>query len=529
MEALVCTTDDELARELEQDAGALLITSEAFVPAAAAAVLQTVSEQPQWSDLPIVLLADRDDSTSRKAGTGGLLRSAANVTVLERPVRGLTLVTAMHSALRARHRQYEVRDLVLRERSARRDAESASLVKDEFLATVSHELRTPLNAILLWSQLLSSGVVGPEKATAGLRSIEESAKAQSKLIEDLLDVSRMIGGKLKVNLQTIDLRPVIEAAIDVVRPSAHSKSQKLETIIETVAPVRADSDRLQQIIWNLLSNAIKFTPREGRVSIHLTEIDGHARIVVRDTGKGINSQFLPHVFERFRQADASPRRLQSGLGLGLAITRQLVELHGGSIQAESDGDGMGSTFTVELPLARCETDTAQQIAGVSIGDSALGNSGRSLTGLWVLLVEDDAATREAMTYTLSECEALVTALPTAAAALEWLAERSADHWPDILLSDLGLPGMDGHELLRQVRGFERMHGLPPLPALLITAYARVEDRRRALEVGFTECIAKPLEPGRLVRVVAEIAAKIPELPPLEVKSESRGADHPRRP
>jgi signal transduction histidine kinase/CheY-like chemotaxis protein len=503
--SLVCAGDGELARELELGAGALLMTHEALVPAVLSVVLRVISVQPTWSDLPIVLLVDGGSSAGAAAGIVTRLRAIGNVIVLERPVRRVTLITAIQSALRARHRQYEIRDLVWRERSARRDAESSSLLKDEFLATVSHELRTPLNAILLWARLLGSGVVGAEKAMSGLRAIETSAEAQSKLIEDLLDVSRMIGGKLQVHLQTIEIYPTVQAAVEVVRPSAQAKRIELEAVTEAVGPVRADASRLQQVVWNLLSNAIKFTPHEGRVSIALESIDGHARIVVKDTGQGIDPQFLPHVFERFRQADATPRRLQSGLGLGLAISRQLIELHGGSIHAESGGAGLGSTFTVDLPLADHASEAEPRPSAPIASVAPAIEGGPSLTGVRVLLVEDDIATREAMKIVLSAHQADVTAVASAPAALEWLAAPPGDHRPHVLLSDLGLPGMDGYELLRRIRALERSHGFVPMPAVLVTAYARGEDRRRAREVGFAECVAKPLEPGRLANLVADLA------------------------
>ena len=353
---VACGDMDELARHLVDGAGAAVLSEEALAPAAVSALVAALSSQPAWSDLPVVLLAGEEPHPPRSAQAIAALRSAGTLTVLERPVRGLTLVTAVQAALRARRRQYEIRDLVERERAARQaadaalqEAEAASQVKDEFLATMSHELRTPLSAILLSTHLLNRGRMDEQRTKRALRAIERSAEAQSRLIEDLLDVSRMTLGKLHLDLRETDLGPVVHAAIDVVRPAAEARRIGLEAVVDPHAGlVQADPVRIQQVVWNLLSNAVKFTPMGGRASIRLERGEDHVRIQVADTGNGISPRFLPYVFERFRQADATA---QGGLGLGLAISRQLVELHGGTIRAESPGEGLGAAFTVELPLA----------------------------------------------------------------------------------------------------------------------------------------------------------------------------------
>lgn len=506
--SVACGSRDDLARHLRDGAGAVLLTEEALTPAVVSDLIAALTTQPPWSDLSVVLLAGGEPLSAENVRAVMALRSAGNLTVLERPVRGLTLLTGVQTALRARRRQYEIRDLVQSERAARLEAEAASQVKDEFLATVSHKLRTPLSAILLWTRLMAEGELQEREVQRGLRAVERSAVAQSRLVEDLLDVSRMISGKLHLSPREVELEPIVRAAVDVVRPAAEVKRISIEAMIEAGSTtVRGDPDRLQQVLWNLLSNAVKFTPAGGHVSIRLGRADGNARIEVADSGRGIRRQFLPHVFERFRQADTTTHRLQGGLGLGLAISRQLVELHGGAIRADSPGEGLGAVFTVELPLASTLGAAAPSVGTADPRSAGQAATRRSLDGFRVLLVEDDRDTREAMAHTLGHCGADVTAVGSGGAALDLLAATGGDSRPHVLLSDLGMPDMDGQELLRRIRGMERARGQPALPAAVITAYTHTNDRGMALDAGFAAHVPKPVEPEILVAVVERLARR----------------------
>ena len=341
----------ELTTMVRREAGAALLTEEALTADGVAELSAALGQQPSWSDLPVLLLlAGRECLVSESARPVAALRMAGNVTVLVRPVPAVALVTAVQSALRARRRQYEVRDLIQREQAARQQAETATRLKDEFLATVSHELRTPLSAILLWIRLLSSGRVETERMQEAFQSIEGSAELQSRLIDDLLDVSRMLSGRPRLAAEEVQLSRVAQQAVTVARPMADAENVSLQSTIDpTTGLIQGDADRIQQVIWNLLSNAIKFTSAGGCVSLDVRADGRDVLICVSDTGQGIAPEFLPHVFERFRQADASSTRRHGGLGLGLAITQQLVQLHGGSVDVQSGGLGKGTTFTVRLP------------------------------------------------------------------------------------------------------------------------------------------------------------------------------------
>ncbi|WP_437923010.1 hybrid sensor histidine kinase/response regulator [Sorangium sp. So ce291] len=508
---MACRHMEQLAAALREGAGTALLTEEALAPAAVSELLAALSAQPSWSDLPLVLLADATPHARSNQQAIAALRAAGNLTVLDRPVRELTLVTAVEAALRARRRQCEIRELVARERAARKAAEAAQAVaedavriKDAFLATVSHELRNPLNAILLWTRLLGSGRVDALKMQQGLQAVERSARAQSQLVEDLLDVSRMMAGKLQLRPRDTDLAQIAAAAVDAVRPAAEAKRIQLEAAHDAWAGlVRVDPDRIQQVLWNLLSNAVKFTPPGGRVQVRVWREEGELRVSVADTGDGITPEFLPHVFERFRQADTMPQR-QGGLGLGLAISRQLVELHGGTLSVDSPGEGLGAVFTVALPVgAAVDRAAAPAAARPRAGGAAA--VARPLRGLRVLLVEDDPDTRDVMAYTLGEQGAEVTAVGSARAALEVLSAADAGGRPNVLVSDLGMPDLDGYELLRRLRAMEGERGEPALPVALVTAYARTEDHARALAAGFAAHLAKPVEPDLLAEAINELA------------------------
>ncbi len=410
--------------------------------------------------------------------------------------------------IRQRQRAEEERaKLLVQEQKARAEAEKLNRLKDEFLSTVSHELRTPLNAILGWSNILRTSKVDAAKMHRALETIERNARSQAQLIDDLLDISRIITGKIRLNVQTVELLPVIEAAIDTVQPAADAKNIRLQSVLDPAAsPVLGDSERLQQIVWNLLTNAIKFTPKQGRVQVGLQRINSHIEIVVADTGQGISAEFLPHVFERFRQADGSITRSFGGLGLGLAIVRQLVELHGGTVHAQSPGEGQGATFTVKLPLlAVGPTAIEPERVHPTVGDSVPFDCSFQLDGLRILIVDDDPDMRDLLAYTLEVCGAEVIAVATANAAISALTDSSLPM--DILISDIGMPDEDGYSLLRRVRALKPENG-GRIPAIALTAYARTQDRTAALLAGFQSHIAKPVEPAELIAVIANLAGRI---------------------
>jgi len=429
-----------------------------------------------------------------------------DITLRKEAERELAEVAADNARLyeAAKKAADERKQLLESERHARAAAERASVMKDEFLATLSHELRTPLSAILGWSQVLRSRVPAPEDLQRGLETIERNARMQTQLIEDLLDMSRVTSGKLRLDVQPVMPSTFIEAALETVRPSADAKGVRLEPVLDSGAgPVSGDPARLQQVVWNLLSNAIKFTPKGGKVQVLLERVNSHLEISVADTGEGIAPEFLDHVFERFRQADASTTRQYGGLGLGLAIVRSLTELHGGTIAARSAGRGKGSTFTVNLPLAvirHTPGGSRQHPRAPAPLPSDWGDV--DLGGVKILVVDDQPDARELVARILTDCRALVVAASGAAEALELVQS-----WrPDVLVSDVGMPDMDGYMLLQKVRE------LPPdrggrTPAIALTAFARSEDRTRALHGGFQVHCSKPVEPAELIASVASVAGR----------------------
>jgi CheY-like chemotaxis protein/anti-sigma regulatory factor (Ser/Thr protein kinase) len=373
-------------------------------------------------------------------------------------------------------------------------------------------LRTPLTAILLWAKMLKTGDVEAAEYAEVFDTIERCAGAQQQLIEDLLDVSRMMSGKLRLNVRDAEVLSVVRAAVDAVRPAADAGGVTLHASLDPRSGrASIDPDRLQQVVWNLLNNAVKFTGRGGRVEVTLRRLDGELEIRVNDTGSGISPEFLPHLFERFRQADASTTRTHGGLGLGLAITRQLVELHGGSIRAESPGVGRGSMFTVRLPAAGAQPARAD--APPPPPDAAFEPT-PVLEGLRVLLVEDEPATRKVIQWMLEQCRAEVTAVPSAALAVAAFRECRRGGGFDVLLSDIGMPGQDGYEQVREIRELERQAGdAPPLPAVALTAYAGEEDRTKAEAAGFQAHVSKPVEPQVLISTIARLARRAPAASP----------------
>ncbi len=399
-------------------------------------------------------------------------------------------------------------ELLEREQAARAEAEEANRLKDEFLATVSHELRTPLNAILGWARILRSPELDPETRERAIETVERNARNQAQLIDDLLDVSRIISGKIRLDVQPLYLADAVRQACDAVQPAADAKEIRFEKLLDPRAgPVSGDADRLQQVVWNLLSNAVKFTPKGGRVQVRLERVDSRVEIIISDTGKGIGPEVLPHIFERFRQADSSTSRTHSGLGLGLAIVRHLVELHGGQVVAESAGLDQGATFTVSLPVAlfqRPETfDGSAPERAHPTRDRSVGFRPDSrLAGLRILIVEDEPDSRDLLVALLERCGAEVAATGSAAEAFDALKQRSLD----CIVSDIEMPGEDGYTFIRRVREAERESGRR-VPAVALTAYARTQDRMRALAAGFQMHVPKPVEPAELLTVVASLCGR----------------------
>ena len=643
----VCQNIEELCLKMLDHSGIIFLTGEALVPEAMLCLVEALAHQPTWSDIPIVVLTSGGAKTPANADALAALIEAGNVTLIERPVRVMTLLSTLKSALRARRRQYDVRQYLIKEapatdalkqseerlrialdaarlgswqlelatgrldcsaickanfglppeaecsydallkqihaddrervrgsieralrerevyreeyrivwpdgslhwilasgrgyydqegnpysmvgvtrditerkhaeeereqlltseRASRVEAEAASRLKDEFLATVSHELRTPLTAVLGWTHLLRGGRLDEAASAHALETVERNANSQNQLIDDLLDVSRIITGKLRLEVRSLAPASFIEAAVEAVLPAAEAKGIRLETELDAEAgSISGDPARLQQIVWNLLSNAIKFTPSGGRVCVRLMRVDSHIEICVSDTGNGISAEFLPYVFDRFRQADGSTRRQYGGLGLGLAIVRHLVELHGGTVMAESSGEGLGATFRVKLPLVPVYTGTAERMER---GQTAARNAEHfieypeKLDGLKVLVVDDEADTLELISVLLGQCGAEVTTARSSAEALS-LVEGLR---PDAIVSDIGMPGEDGFEFIRKLREQPAERG-GRIPAVALTAYARAEDRVRVLRSGYQMHVVKPVELAELVAIVAHIAGR----------------------
>jgi PAS domain S-box-containing protein len=400
--------------------------------------------------------------------------------------------------------------LLAKAEAAYRDADAANRSKDEFLATVSHELRTPLNAIMGWTQLLlakGANTADDERHRRGLETVVRNAKLQAQLIDDLLDVSRIISGKMRLDVQPTDLAAVIDAAVEAIRPAAEGKQIQLRRVLDPFAgPVMGDPARLQQVVWNLLSNAVKFTPKGGKIEVRLERVNSHVEILVADTGAGITPEFLPHVFDRFRQLDASTTRRHGGLGLGLSIVRHLVELHGGTVRVKSPGEGEGSTFIVALPLSVAHLTPGEgarihpRTEELAPADPCRDDPALDLRGIRVLVVDDEPDARETLQQILEHCNAEVRTVGSAAEAM-----KALESWrPDVLLSDIGMPGEDGYDLIRRVRELPAERG-GRTPAAALTAFARGEDRRRALRAGFQMHVAKPVDLQELATVVASLA------------------------
>ena len=495
---LACRSLQEVASRLAEGAGAILLTEETLGDPHLDELAAALAAQPAWSDISVLLFAGshRDEAALRTLRKLEILR---NVTILDRPVRTSAVISTVQAALRGRRRQYELRDTLHALHKTRSDAEEANRLKDEFLATVSHELRTPLTAIMGWVSMLRQARFDPARVASVLEIVERNAKAQAQIIADVLDISRMITGRIRLTQTAVSLARVVFDALDSVKPAATAKGIEIRTDVEEGAIVHADPERLQQVFWNIFSNACKFTPPGGRIEISLQDDEAWSVLRVSDTGPGIAPDFLPYVFDRFRQADQSFTRTHGGLGLGLAIVKQLVEMHGGEVSAHSDGLGRGATFLIRLPSAAAartmrpredrQTQATDAIPDIDFEDSL------------ILVVDDDEATRDLLRTILTECGARVIAVENAAEAVAQLPLEV----PAVIVADLGMPGEDGLTMMRRIR--ER----PPtagghVPAVALSAYARAEDREAALMAGFDEFLAKPAMPAEIVRAIAAVRA-----------------------
>ncbi|HEU4872484.1 MAG TPA: PAS domain S-box protein [Pyrinomonadaceae bacterium] len=437
------------------------------------------------------------DVSTRKSNEETLRNQAEKLRTLNESVTGL-YQTASKARAEAERAAAENERLY-------RQAEESSRLKEEFLATISHELRTPLSAILGWARMLRTGQLSPENSAKALDTIERNARAQAQLVDDLLDVSRIITGKLRMDVRPSDPNSFIDAAVEAVRPAAEAKGVRVQKVLDTGAIlIPGDPVRLQQVVWNLLSNAIKFTPRGGRVQIRSQRVNSHLEIVVSDTGQGISPDFLPHVFDRFRQADQKTSRQHGGMGLGLAIVRHLVEMHGGTVSANSEGEGKGATFTVALPIAPVyQVDPSAGRVHPGARDLLPPNDVTDrLDDLKILVVDDEADTRELLRQGLEYCGATVSVAGSAVEAVEALMAKT----PDVLISDIGMPGVDGYDLIRQVRRLPAANG-GKVPAIALTAYTRIEDRLQALRAGYDMHVPKPVELAELVAVAASVVRR----------------------
>jgi signal transduction histidine kinase len=478
-------------------------------------VARRLRETATGVELPIIFLTaiHRDEAYARKgyaSGAADYITKPFDPGVLRARVKAFVDLFQQRERLRVaqvgeRTRERDealdkLAELLASERAARREAEIANRAKDEFLATASHELRTPLSAILGWAVIARRQPVSPEIDRA-LTTIERNARAQMRIIEDVLDVGRIASGKLQLEIGATEVADAVEGAVQAVRPAADAKQVALDVAIDPdVGVIAADAERLQQIVWNLLSNAIKFTPKGGHVAVSARRSESTLTVRVADDGQGIDAEFLPHLFEPFRQADGSTTRRHGGLGLGLAIVKQLVDAHGGTITAGSEGEGRGASFTVELPVR------APPVAADEPGSGAQPHLGPGtprdirLDGVRLLIVDDDEDSRELIGLMLSGQGAEVSSAASAAEALRLLAERR----PDVLLSDIGMPDVNGYSLIRRIRSLPGERG-GRTPAIALTAYARAEDGERAFAAGFQAHVTKPVDPERLTAVVANLA------------------------
>ena len=508
---LVCPDLGRLAQKIRDGAGAVLLTEEVISAVGFQDLLSSLQQQPAWSDLPVVMLMQ---SGIASTAATSLIRDLGNVTLLERPAPTRSVVSAVQTAIRSRQRQYQIRDqmeairtaqnerqqLLDSERAARQEAERAGRIKDEFLATLSHELRTPLHAIFGWTQIIKLNPRDEAAISEGINVIDRNVRLQTELIEDLLDMSRIISGKVRLDMRRVRLPELIDAALDSVMPALSAKTIRLEKVVGSdVEYVSGDPGRLQQVLWNLLTNAIKFTPKEGTIQVRAHRVASHLEIRVTDTGEGIAPEFLSQLFERFSQSDASTTRNHGGLGLGLSIVRHLVEMHGGTIRAESPGVGQGATFVLSLPIVAVNSidgESPEQIAEVD--RRTLSNDATKLKGLRILVVDDEADARDLVRRFLIDCEAIPALAASAAEAESLLASFK----PNVIISDIGMPNQDGYTFMRGVR----RQGVTT-PALALTAFARDKDRASSIQAGYQMHLRKPVDPAELIAAVANLAGR----------------------
>jgi signal transduction histidine kinase/ActR/RegA family two-component response regulator len=485
---VICPSMTNLCDIVESGGGgALLLTEEAFDDPACSRLTSLLDAQPSWSDIPVLLFVGSSgaDLTLRTIQSIEVLR---NVTLFERPIRLAAVLSAIRAALRARARQYEVRDLLIELRAARAAAEAANRLKDEFLATLSHELRTPLNAIVGWTSMLTRGQIDPARMPQVFAALDRNAQSQAQLIADVLDVSRIVTGKLQLQLTTVDMCDLVAQATESVRAASAAKNIKIAVQETGDCHVRGDAGRLQQVVWNLLSNAIKFTPSGGSISITVAREERQVVVAVADTGAGIPREFLPHVFDRFRQADQTSTRVHGGLGLGLSIVKHLVELHGGTVAASSDGPFRGARFTVHLPAGEHPIGTPPLASPHPVSEI-------SLAGRTIVVVDDDVSTREVVSAALERAGADVRVAASAAEAWNALRDRA----PDVLVADLAMPAEDGFSFMRRVRNDSQLGQRLPTIALSAFADARSEELARA--AGFSAFLAKPARPEALLHLI----------------------------
>ena len=491
----VCDTSHDLCVELQHGAAVLMLTEEALEDPGIGELMECLRNQPAWSDIPVLLFADAERSEIYLR-TLRLLEGLRNVVLLERPIRLGAALSLIRSAIRGRERQYELRDLLRALADAREDAERANRLKDEFLATLSHELRTPLNAILGWTTMLRDGNVQPKHVMRALDTIHRNASAQVQIVNDLLDVSRIVRGNVQLMPRLMPLGPLLTLAVESITPTAEAKGVSVGlSLMPGPVSVWGDHDRLQQVFWNLLSNAVKFTSSGGRVDVRMQVEGPDIRVDVADTGSGIAPAFLPHVFERFRQADGSSTRAHGGLGLGLSIGRHLIELHGGRLAVQSAGEGLGSTFSVYLPIREFEQ---RQIPPVEV-DRRPRSRELDLEGVHVLIVDDEGDARELLRVMLADTGACISQAANAAEAVRIYSEDRAD----IILTDVAMPGQDGYALLRALRGLAAKEHAG-VRAIAVSAYARREDRQRALRAGFQEHVCKPVQVDDLYDAIERV-------------------------
>src|ERR1700693_1311302 len=509
-----CQSVSELCERLRAEGnsvGALVLTEEALAaPMEYASLTEWIEDQEPWSELPIILLTHPGQPTRVTGQRARVLSLRGAVTVLERPVRAATLLGALRVALQSRVRQYQLRDLLESQRKvglelqrAQLKAEAASRAKDHFLATLSHELRTPLNAISGWIYLMRNARQDETLLAQGLDVLQRNTNTLIELISDLLDTSRIVAGTLTMEFKEVDLKQVVRACVETLRLQAAEKGIAVATLVEipeaVTCTVLGDEARLHQILGNLLGNSLKFTPSGGSVTVQLRKTRASAIIVVKDTGKGISPEFLPHIFKRFSQ-DGTSSREKGGLGLGFAICKHLVELHGGSISAESEGPGRGAMIKVKLRTIASNSDSSDERPAKRAFKKEKSMPDTRLKDIKVVAVDDNADARELLKAILERSGAETVVVSSGQEALEAIR----DLHPDVLICDLAMPEMDGYEVLKNVRRLEPELG--PLPVIAFTAAARDEDRAATRLAGFQAHLAKPIEPDKLVRTVLELVS-----------------------